>query len=76
MSVIGLVRGVLSACMHLVVVVAAAVGSALFCFLFRDRRRRLIPPTLGLRELWFSHSLTSQEAPTVCLALFQVLGIQ
>lgn len=77
MSVIGLVRGVLSACMHVVVAVAAAaVGSALFCFLFRDRRQWLIPPTVGLREVWFSHSLAAQEAPTVCLALFQVLGIQ
>lgn len=76
MSVIGLVRGALCACMHVVVAAAAAAVDQLSSASSRDRRWRLIPPTVGLRELWFIHSLVTQEAPTVCLALFHVLGIQ
>ena len=60
----------------MVVAAAAAVRSALICFLFRDRRCWLLPPVVGPRELWFIHSLATHEAPTMCLALFQALGIQ
>lgn len=73
MSVIGLVRGVLSACMHVVVVVAAAVGSALFCFLFRDRNWRLIPPHTG-PEGALVQSFTNLSGSTYCV-LSTVPGI-